>query len=117
MSIDEFLGKVYDRNNYNCAHFTADVYKHLTGRDIEGNLKGLLFPLKDNHPTIDLRKGWTRLSTPENPCIVLFNGKNIEPHVGVYHNGKVIHLTTSGAQYVDLELAMLTFKTVRYYKC
>lgn len=117
MSIDKFLDKVYDRNNYNCAHFTADVYNHITGRNIEDNLKGLLFPLKDNHASIDLRKGWKRLQSPSSPCIVLFGGKNREPHVGVYYNGRVLHLTPTGAQYVDVELAALPFKTVRYYQC
>jgi hypothetical protein len=117
MSIDKFLSKTYDKNNYNCAHFTVDVYKHLTGVDIESNLKGLLFPLYDNHATLELRKGFTRLQSPESPCIVLFSGKGIEPHVGVYYNGRVIHLGDSGAQYVDIDIIKISFKTVRYYKC
>jgi len=116
-TLDSLMGKVYDKNKYNCAHFTIDVWKVITGEDITEAFKGLLEPLKYNKATMSLREGFKRLKEPVNPCIVLMNRKGSTPHVGVWYNGKVLHLTESGAIYAPLDVAMLGFKQRRFYKC
>jgi len=116
-SIDSLHGKVYDKNKYNCAHFTVDAWKYLFDEDIQEAFRGLLAPLKDNKATLALRKGFKRLQSPINPCIVLFSRSHSTPHVGLYIDGKILHLTEQGVQYVPLCVAGMGFKTRRFYKC
>ena len=117
ISWDTLLAKKYDKNTYNCAHFTIDAWKLLTGKDITEAFKGLLAPLKDNKASMSLRSGFKRLQEPISPCIVLMNRKGNTPHVGVWYNGKVLHLQESGAIYSPLSIAMLGFKQRRFYTC
>lgn len=117
ISWDSLLAKKYDKNRYNCAHFTIDAWKLITGEDVSEAFKGLLAPVKDNKASMSLRSGFKRLQEPVSPCIVLFNSKGKTPHVGVFYQGKVFHLREQGAIYCPLDVAMIGFKQRRFYTC
>lgn len=116
--IDEFLSKQYNAKNYNCMHFACDVWLALTGSSLTGNFEGMLSgELNSRKFTRSHRLGFIRLQSAESPCLVLFQQPRDVPHVGVFYNGRVLHLRQAGAIYQPLDMASLTFDTVRFYKC
>lgn len=84
-------------HNYTCNHFADDVWQAL-GRG----------SIKDEKQKID---------KPESPCIVyLSNSDKQDSHVGVFIDGKVLHLGLREVQYIDLDLFKIAFRNVSFYK-
>lgn len=117
MSIDQFLGKTYNANTYNCAHFVTEVWEHLTGSSIEGVMQGFLLPVKDRFTLTTIRHSFAKLSKPENLAIVLMRRPKTAPHVGLFYKGKVLQIERTGVSYTPLKIATLGFKKVSFYKC
>lgn len=117
MNIDQFFNKKYHKDNYNCAHFVADVWQELTGKCIDEALRCFLMPVKDRQVPIDLRRSFKRLSCPQEPCIVLMRRPKDDPHVGIFFDGKVMQITESGVSFLIVPVATATFKKVDYYQC
>lgn len=115
-SLDQFFFKRYDANSYNCAHFASEVWTHLTGQDISEALGCFLAPVRDRSAPMDLRRRWRRLKSPENPCILLMQRPRSVPHVGVYFNGRVIHIHERGVEFLPVEVATRGFTKLGFYK-
>lgn len=120
MSISSLYTKTVSPD-YNCAHFVADAFKVLNGKDITEQLKGFLLPLGKRSTSVFIRKNFKRIDTPVDNCIVAMHSPKVEPHVGLYRAGKgesqVMHLTSLGVHFVPLEIATFGFSQVRYYQC
>lgn len=96
-SLDRFFTKRYSAA-YTCKEFVDDVWLHLTGE----------LPTSDN-----LKEA----SEPVSPCVVYMeNCPDSEKHVGVFYNGKVIHLSPSGVQYIEIDYFRLAFRKLSFYK-
>jgi hypothetical protein len=109
VSLDKFLHAQYHKTQYNCGHFACDVYNYLTGADIEvptGTVS-----------TVSLRRFVNKLSDPVSPCLAVMSRPHYTTHVGVYINGKIMHLTEQGARIEDVDVASLLFSKVRFYTC
>jgi hypothetical protein len=52
---------------------------------------------------------------PVDPCIVLMLRKRLEPHIGIYYRGRVLHLNRQGAQYADFGHVTAPYTTVQFY--
>lgn len=117
MSIDKLMSKRYDRNTYNCAHLAVDVWLELTGKDISGPMDGFLLPTRTRHVPRRSRQKWARHKKAVSPCIVLMRRKNTPPHVGVYFNGKIVHISGQGVQYQPPDVVTRGFTVIRYYSC
>jgi len=118
VSIDLFLGRIYNKKTYNCAHFVADVFLHEAGRDITETLAGFLLPPGKRTVDPSIKKLFTKLSKPADNAIVLMSRPRTSPHVGLFLRGKVLHLTEhSGVQFMPLHIATLGFRKVRFYRC
>lgn len=105
----------YDSITYNCAHFACDVWKQHTGQSINDIMSGFLFPPEGRHVDASLRKCFVKLDKPRSPCIVLFSGKGMETHVGVFIDGRVKHLQRNGVRWLPLEIIRFGFKRVSFY--
>jgi hypothetical protein len=116
MSIDEFFHKCYNRQSYNCAHFVCDVWKRVTGASIDRTLEGFLHPPSARRADPALRRAFVRLGQPVNPCIVLMQRAKSAPHVGVYLNGRVLHIHEHGVEFQPVDVASRGFDRVRFYK-
>ena len=109
------IGRHYDRENYNCAHFVADWFKSRLGIEIPtGNVWELSF-------AIWLRKHFTEISKPEENCIVLMDLHSGSRHIGVYYNFGVYHNYQAGFAYgsvVHWSTGQIkrTYKKVTYWK-
>lgn len=115
MSVDRFLNRTYHRDEYNCAHFAAEVWAYETGDDIGAALTGFLAPMRDRQADWSLRRDLRALAFPVSPCLVLMRRPRTTPHVGVYLRDRVLHITESGVVFQPLEIATLGFKVVGFY--
>lgn len=94
--LDVLLDKKWTKD-YTCHEFSKDAWKLITGKKL----------------VLGKRK---EVNSPVSPCVVfLFNNERSDSHVGVFYEGKIIHLSMRGVQYIELDLLKLCFKNVRYY--
>jgi hypothetical protein len=102
--------------DYNCAHYTAELWEALTGSDIRTTLCGLMLPAGErivDRPT--LAGAFVSVPAPQEPCLVLFRRARAAPHVGVFLRGRVSHLTQSGPIRQVLDVARIGYSSVRFY--
>lgn len=106
MNFDHLLSKNY-QPGYTCYEFTCEAWQHITHENLTERM----------HNFLNGSGEFSLLHEPESPCIAFFYRNNKTPtHVGVFIDGRIIHLGFRGAQYVPLDMLMTTFKEVRFYK-
>lgn len=115
MSIESLYNKQYNENNYNCAHFVRDAWLILKGEELSTGLAGLLAGPRMREVSAHSLAAFEALSDPQSPCLALFRAFGRDPHVGIWLNGKVLHLTENGVNYIQLEDVMVCFNQVRFY--
>jgi hypothetical protein len=116
MILDKYLSKRFNYRTYNCYDFVREVWLELTGTDL-----GAQTPTESGiqvytEKALQVANTLVSLPSPEDPCIVLLQRARIEPHIGVYTGGKVLHLTKSGAYYMALSQITPGYPTVSFYK-
>jgi hypothetical protein len=114
-SVDPFLDRVQTRE-YNCLDFTREVWLDMTGEDITARLTGLVGAFVDRKPNLSGVKSFKRLPGPISPCIVVMQRFHFIPHVGIFWNGRILHLTNRGVQFQPLVVARQYFISVKYYE-
>ena len=113
--IDDFHFKTYDSSNYNCSHFTRDLWLFLKGQDICDMVCAWN---SNNLPSaMSSRKGLERLDNPIDPCIALFSRKGDPPHIGVFIEGMIFHMTENGPELQNFSFVSANFQSVKYYLC
>lgn len=115
MSIDEFLDRT-PAPGYNCLDFVREVWLHLKHEDITNKLTGLVGAFKDRKMNPSGMKRFQRLYHPTNPCFVVMQRFLFVPHVGVWLDDKVLHLTGRGVQFMPLAVAKSYFQVIRFYE-
>lgn len=117
MSIDCFHGRVYSDRRYTCYHFAREVWLHLTGVDLAQRVAGLFGSV----PLAKLQRAHVRafapLPGPVSPCLVVMQRHRAVPHVGVYVDGRVLHLTRQGVEFQPIHVAGCGFTRIRYVQC
>lgn len=116
MNIDKYFSKVYDPDVYNCAHFVSELWEDYTGENIRSKLLPLLQPVEKRSAPFNLRKNFTKLPKPVEPCIVLMHRRRCGAHVGFYISNKVLHITDVRVELVHLHVAAIGFDSVGFYK-
>jgi hypothetical protein len=117
VSLDSFLGRAYHRARYNCAHLSIDIWRHLTGRDVAPAVAGFLVP-GATPALLGHAAGVTVLPRPVDPCFVLMRSRTREPHVAVFHRGRVMHFANNRrVQYQPLEVVTFGYSKVRFFTC
>lgn len=114
MSIDQFLDRM-PGPSYNCLNLVREVWLAMTGVDVTDRLTGLVGAFAARGPNLSWAKGFTRLLEPTDPCIVLMQRFKCTPHVGIWIDGRVLHLTARGVQFQPLIVARAYYNTIRYY--
>lgn len=118
MSIDKYFTRVYDPNNYNCAHFVCELWAELKGPEMGELLGGFLCKPSERVARKSDLKRFRVLTKPESPCVVFMQAPKAVTHVGIWLRGKVFHiLSDRGVQYQPLEVATIGFKQVRFITC
>ena len=116
MNLDIFFCKVYHKKNYNCAHFVAEVWKYLTGEDISYKLNCFFEPEASRKFKLSDGKNFKRVN-PSNDTfsIALMQRAGHTPHVGIFINGRILHIHENGVECQPVDVASRGFKRVRYY--
>lgn len=118
MSIDKYFGRRFNATKYNCAHFVCEVWTDLRGPEISDILRGFLCGPSERVVDMSALRAFRFLKRPESLCVVYMPARIHVPHVGVWIDGKVLHLTArQGVQYQPLDVASAGHKRVRYLTC
>lgn len=117
MSVDIYLDRIYDYRKYNCLHFARDVWLDLTGVDIGDSLNGLMGNPEDREPSKSHFKRFQRLASPITPCLAMMVRPQNAPHIGVFLNDRILHISPNGVTFQHPEVASFGFTSVRYYSC
>lgn len=115
MNLDNLYDRKYDSANYNCAHFVCEVWKQIKNEDISTVLNGAL--KAPSHRLMDAHslRAFRRLQAPSSPCVALFQLHRREPHVGIFLDGRILHLTENGVEWTYQETILVNFDKVRFY--
>lgn len=114
-SVDPFLDRVQTKE-YNCLDFVREVWLAMTGCDITQRLTGLVGAFAARKATISGVRGFTRIPGPKTPCFVVMQRARFVPHIGIYIDGRILHLTEQGVQFQPLVVARNYFISVKYYE-
>lgn len=99
----------YDKSYYCCEHFLIDAYRHYTGVDLSERLltSGMFNPKN--------LKAFRAMDKPKQYSIVMFREYQ-KAHVGLWVDGKVLHLEQAGVTWQPLHIVMRAFDRVRFYE-
>lgn len=114
--VDRYLQKTFNYQTYNCYHFVRDVWLELTGIDLGDQVPDQKSSSIYNEKALQVANTLTALDTVQNPSIVLFQRLRVEPHIGVYFDGRVLHLSRHGAYYMPLDQVSAGYTKVSFYK-
>lgn len=115
MNLDKYFEKVYNESKYNCAHFVCEIWLELFKQDISFALDGALRGPRQRKLDAHTLNVFERLEAPSGPCLALFQLRRKAPHVGIFLDGKILHITQKGVEWNCLEVLMLSFNQVRFY--
>jgi hypothetical protein len=117
MTIDPFLNRVPTKN-YNCLDFVREVWLALFGTDVKERLDNLCAGVHAADGRIRLSgvRGFEQLKTPVSPCFVVMQRNKVTPHIGIYLNGRLLHLRDNGVEYRPLNVARRYFKQIGFYR-
>ena len=114
-SLDGFLDRM-PRPGYNCLDFVREVWQAMTGLDITDRLTGLQGDFLDRKATKSGYVAFSQLKGPLHPCLVVMQRGKMVPHIGVYINGKIMHMTGRGVQLMPPVVARGYYTKLRYYR-
>lgn len=113
MSIDALLSKEYDRENYNCLHFAADSWFHLTGdsRLYRVREKGIR-----SQRLVNLFRGMRKHSCPTDlPSLALMNTLEGGLHIAVCFRRRLLHINEAGCQFLLVDALDGMYRNMRFY--
>lgn len=114
--VDKYLGKTFKYKTYNCYDFVREVWLELTGTDLGAQTPPTSGIEAYTDKALQVANTLERLESPADPSIVLLQRARLEPHIGVYYSGKVLHLTKTGAYYMPLSQVSTGYPTVTFYR-
>lgn len=99
----------YDVDKYCCEHFLIDAYKHYTGIDLTKRL------LTSGFFNVRNLRQFVAVDKPTQHTIVLFRDKG-KAHVGLWLDGRVLHLEPHGVVWQSLNIVMQGFDRAVFYE-
>lgn len=115
MNLDWAFSKTYNAHSYNCAHFVIEVWKRCLGLETNCLASFLTGPSNRSAHKDELRT-LTRVCSPGDWDMALFQANRKTPHVGIYLSGRVLHLSENGARWEEVSTIMIAFNKVRFYR-
>jgi hypothetical protein len=113
--VDKYLHKEFHPVKYNCFDMVREAWQELTGIDL-----GSQTPSPESgeaYETRALKVANTLRALPrrEDPCIVLMRRKRFEPHVGIFYNGRILHMNSRGAEYREFDQVTAIYSQIDLY--
>jgi hypothetical protein len=116
-SIDPFLCRMQS-STYNCMDFTREVWLFLTDgqEDVVEKLKRLVGDFTNRKVTASGLKGFQKLKQPVSPCFAVMQRFKFTPHVGIYIDGRILHLHNRGVELREPNIAKSYYQRIAYYR-
>lgn len=114
-NVNLFLDREFNDRRYNCFDFAREVWKSLTGKDLGPQTPSVRSVDTYTIQALSVADTLQRHSEPVDPCIVLMLRKRLEPHIGIYYRGRILHLNRQGAHYADFGHVVAPYTTVQFY--
>jgi hypothetical protein len=94
-----------------------EVWLESFGEDVGLKLTAFLGSVSQRHIAVSDVKKCVRLDVPVDPCFVLLQPeiRQTLPHVGIWHQGRVLHLGAKGAEFMLLHLVVRRYRKVSYF--
>jgi len=113
MSIDGLLVREYDRKSYNCLHFSADCWFHLTGDTRLYQVRE--HDLEGQH-LVSLFRGMRKHSSPTfAPSLALMNTLEERLHIAVCFRRRLLHINEAGCQFLPVDALEAMYRNMRFY--
>lgn len=114
MTLDELMAKEY-KPDYTCAHFFIDAWEATVGTSLPSDAIDCLLPSKAITAS-KASRAFTPIDKPVSPCMVLFKGNGAHTaHVGLFVNGKVLHMSSTLPVRQPLSVVKTGFNKVSFY--
>jgi len=121
IDVGKYLGREFHWKNYNCWDFIREVWIEHAGVDLgkrtPESVTVQAFRKAFEAQEFDVDGAVVRrLEHPIDPCLVLMIRPNVLNHVGVFVQGRVLHLLPKQrVQLQDFNIATMGFSEVRFY--
>jgi hypothetical protein len=109
MSLDRFYTRRRTRD-YKCFDLACEVWNYLTGENLRDRF------MSNGSLKASITRAVSPLAAPVSPCLVVMQRKGYSPHIGVYYDGRVFHLSTTGPRFDTFPVATRFFTKVRCYQ-
>jgi len=111
-SIDPLLDRIPSRS-YNCLDFAIDAWIHLSGDEhASEKLRSLCDRIRIFLSAV---RGFKKLSKASSPCFVIMQKTRTDPHVGIFVDGRILHLIESGVEFQPIQVARRYFSKIGFY--
>ena len=118
-SIDPLLNRQYDATKYHCVHFVVDAAKYLFDLDYTPYFMSLAgqvsAQLKTAHVGYDFSQT-VELDKPKDGCVVLMLNLLNKAHVGLFYQGRVLHIAEQGVYFQELRSLQRNYSGFKYYE-
>ena len=113
----DLFSKQYNKQTYHCVHFAVDVWKKVTGNDLSKQFAPLMKPLTSAIAVTTVWDGFTEVYSPSSPCVVLMRSAVRDPHMGVYSDGRILHIRQTGPHSAVIPQLELEYPHMRFFVC
>ena len=72
---------------------------------------------EDGRVVLSAVRGFQKLEQPISPCFVVMQRSKTQPHIGIYYNGRVLHMKENGVEYQPLQVVRRYFTKIGFYAC
>ena len=117
MSFDALFFREYDHETCNCLHFTVDAWRVLFGIDLSFLTQA--YAREGDAVLSDFLKSkvFERIPHPVSPCLCLLRGLVADQtHIATFLDGRVLHISEVGVQYLPPEVVFPLYKKVLFYE-
>lgn len=115
LNIDKYLDRQFNDRSYNCFDFVREVWRDTTGKDLGHQTPAVHSVDTYTIQALSVADTLKKHESPQDPSIVLMLRKRLEPHIGIYYRGRVLHLNRQGAHYADFGHVTAPYITVQFY--
>jgi cell wall-associated NlpC family hydrolase len=112
--IEKYLSRRFNYQTSNCWHLVRDFWYELHGVQLPDHTPSNVWQ-QGNAAAEAAAVSYRELTAPADPCIVLLRFPRGTPHVGVYYQGRVLHITPYGAFYQTLDTLQRGWRTCQFY--
>jgi hypothetical protein len=116
-SIDPLLSRT-PNESYNCLDFVIEAWAHISGDASAGDRLRKLSEgvhAEDGKVVLSGVRGFSKLADPFSPCFVVMQRSKTQPHIGIYYQGRVLHMKETGVEFQPVAVVRRYFTKIGYY--